>query len=83
MSIITGIGSLAVLPLNSHGRFVSFPTIAGHSAFITDFTFSPFDGQLLATGAEDGLIKLWQLPEELGKDQVLSSPVQTLPLTVN
>lgn len=78
-NLTAGVGSLAVLPLNSHGRFVSFPTVAGHSAFVTDFTFSPFDSHLLATGAEDGLVKLWQLPEELGKDEVLSSPLQTLP----
>lgn len=80
MSITTaGVGSLAVLPLDSHGRFVSFPMVVGHSAFVTDFTFSPFDDHLLATGAEDGLVKLWHLPEELGKDQVFSSSVQTLP----
>ena len=70
---------MAVLPLNSHGRFLRFPTIAGHSGFVTDFTFSHFNDQLLATGAEDGLVKLWLLPEELAHESVISSPHQTLP----
>ena len=72
-------GSLAVLPLTSHGRFVQFPTIAGHSASVTDFTFSHFDDRLLVTGAEDGTVKLWELPEELGDDQLISTPLATLP----
>ncbi len=53
--------------------------IAAHSAFITDFTFSPFDDRLLASGAEDGVIKVWQLPEELSGDETLSTPIQVLP----
>ena len=70
---------MAVLPLRSHGRFLHFPMIAAHSAFITDFTFSPFHDRLLATGAEDGVVKVWQLPEELSGDETLSSPTQVLP----
>ena len=70
---------MAVLPLHSHGRFLRFPMIAAHSAYLTDFSFSPFNDQLLATGAEDGIVKVWQLPEELSEDETLSSPTQTLP----
>ena len=55
-----------------------FPIIAAHSAFVTDFNFSPFDDRLLATGAEDGLVKVWQLPEELSGSETLSLPIQTL-----
>ena len=68
-----------MLPLHSHGHFLHFPMIAAHSAYLTDFSFSPFNDQLLATGAEDGIVKVWQLPEELSEDETLSSPTQTLP----
>ena len=74
-----GVGALAVLPLNSHGRFVRFPTIAGHSGFVTDFTFSTFNDRLLASGGEDGWIKLWLLPDELAQECVISTPYQTVP----
>uniref|UniRef100_A0A1X7U457 Coronin n=1 Tax=Amphimedon queenslandica TaxID=400682 RepID=A0A1X7U457_AMPQE len=60
----TSVGSVAVLPLESSGRNSSFPTVAGHSGLVSDFAFSPFDDTLLATGAEDGLIKIWQLPSD-------------------
>ena len=68
-----------MLPLSSHGRYTQFPMVAGHSGFVTDFSFSSFDDRLLATSAEDGFVKLWQLPEELTKDTVISSACQTLP----
>ena len=60
---MAGLGGVAVLPLESGGRFSSFPFVAGHSGFVTDFTFSPFHSCLLATGAEDCCVRLWQLPE--------------------
>ncbi len=109
---IAGVGSIAVLPQGSHGRFTSFPQVAGHSGehlpsshpspssnslvytspspllllfqpphpfpgFVTDFDFSPFHDRLLATGAEDCLVKLWQIPEG-GVSGTLSSPTVTL-----
>lgn len=41
----------------------SGPFLRGHEAQIVDFEFSPFKDNLLATGAEDGHLKLWVLPE--------------------
>ncbi|KAG0174129.1 Coronin-7 [Apophysomyces sp. BC1015] len=35
-----------------------------HGATVSDWHFSPFDDQLLVTGAEDGMIKLWNIPDE-------------------
>jgi coronin-1B/1C/6 len=46
----------------------SGPFLRGHSAQVVDFEFSPFSNNLLATGAEDGHIKLWVLPEKITGD---------------
>ena len=40
------------------------PLIRGHAGPVVDFDFSPFNDNLLATAAEDGIVKLWQIPEE-------------------
>ena len=61
----SGVGSLAVLPVDAGGRFTGFPMVAGHSAHMTDFDFSPFNNDLLATGSEDCMVKLWSLPSAL------------------
>ena len=37
--------------------------IHAHSSQIYDIQFSPFDDNLLATGADDGRVRLWQIPE--------------------
>ncbi|XP_063171041.1 coronin-7-like isoform X1 [Candoia aspera] len=47
-----------------------------HSGVITDFDFSPFDQQLLATGSAEEAVKVWRLPEP-GQD-LSSSPHVTL-----
>lgn len=38
-------------------------TLAGHASPVLDVAFSP-DGKLLASVADDGLLKLWNLPEK-------------------
>lgn len=40
------------------------PLIKGHAGPIIDFDFSPFNDSLLATASEDGIIKLWIIPDE-------------------
>ena len=62
--VYVGVGALAFLPLNACGRFSGFPLITGHSAQITDFSFSPFKSELLATGSDDCMVKLWDIPAE-------------------
>lgn len=80
---ISGVGGFAVLPLSSHGRFQQFPIVSGHSGAVTDFSFSPFHSELLASGGEDCVAKVWKLPEEFPLDARFSSPVETLgPLEV-
>jgi coronin-1B/1C/6 len=42
----------------------TLPLLKGHAGPIPDFDFSPFNPNLLCTGAEDGLIKMWLIPED-------------------
>lgn len=44
---------------------------------MTNFAFSPFDDSLLATGAEDKLVKLWRIPDG-GIQGVYSTAAATL-----
>ena len=59
-------GSLAVLPLNSHGRkdHDNLPTLHAHADYITNFDFSPFDDFMLSTCSQDCMIKIWKIPEK-------------------
>ena len=78
--LVIGVGTLAVLPLNASGRFTGFPLVTGHAAQVTDFDFSPFNSQMLATGSEDCMVKLWNVPsvEELDNNLRLSQSVLDL-----
>ena len=61
-------------------RFTGFPLVTGHAAQVTDFDFSPFNSQMLATGSEDCMVKLWNVPsvEELDNNLRLSQSVLDL-----
>ena len=51
---LTDGGSVAVLPVNEHGRHDrGTPLLAAHADAVTDMAFSPFDDSLLATGSAD------------------------------
>ena len=71
--------SLAVLPISTTGRpdKSGVPRVDAHSQLVTDFTFSPFDDGLLATGSQDQTIKLWRIPKE-GLTNNLATPELTL-----
>eukprot|EP00794_Sanderia_malayensis_P007608 gene7608-8448_t len=56
---------IGVVGLEDYGRLQrSMPIIHGHSDFVSDMHFSPFDDCMLATGSFDGEVKVWKLPEE-------------------
>jgi len=75
-----GNGSIAVLPVDSSQYSPkTIPTISAHSQNPTDFSFSPFHHDLLATGASDGIVKLWSIPQE-GITSCLSVPASTVEL---
>ncbi|XP_049777746.1 coronin-7 isoform X3 [Schistocerca cancellata] len=56
--------SLAVLPIDDCGRkSKTMPLLHAHSDTVTDMDFSPFHDSILATGSQDCLVKIWQIPE--------------------
>ena len=65
-----GGGVLSVVKAYDYKRLdPTIPLLKGHGGPIPDFEFSPFNSSLLCTASEDGLIKMWIIPEEgLEKD---------------
>ncbi|KAJ2964160.1 hypothetical protein NQZ79_g965 [Umbelopsis isabellina] len=68
-------GTLALLPVDKPGKLASGENISllhAHGAGLTDWSFSEFDQQVVATGAEDGTtedrrllqVKVWRVPED-------------------
>jgi len=57
--------SLGVLPIEGVGKRVKeMPKVHAHSSLIYDVQFSPVDDALLATGADDGAVKAFRLPDD-------------------
>ena len=75
-------GNVAVLPINfsDYKRDDNLPFISAHSSPLSDFKFSPFNPSLLATGADDGVVKLWEVPTG-GLTSTLSEPKLKLDLS--
>lgn len=70
--------AVAVMRSDQVGKQKSEPSkIHAHACQIYDLQFSPFDDDLLATGADDGKLRLWKLPEN-GLTSDLSSSVADL-----
>jgi coronin-1B/1C/6 len=60
-----GGGPVLVHPHKSIGRLDhNLPKLNVHKASVLDLAFSPFMDNILATGAEDGLVKITVLPED-------------------
>ncbi|KAL0205603.1 hypothetical protein P9112_000910 [Eukaryota sp. TZLM1-RC] len=60
-----GAGAVCVLPVNNpHKVDVNPPTIRGHSRAVLDVAFSPFDENVLATAGDDGVVRVWNIPED-------------------
>lgn len=62
-------GCIAVWNLSETGRVKCGKPdgnhlIAAHNGKILDFKFSPFHEDLLVTGGEDAVIKVWKIPQE-------------------
>lgn len=59
-----GAGVLAVFGMNELGRIsATHPFIKGHTGTIGDFEFNPFNDNQILSGCEDGVIRLWEIPE--------------------
>jgi len=62
-----GNGSAVVVPVDysQYSPPSSTPSvISAHGSNVSDLAFSPFHADLLATGASDGVVKLWSIPED-------------------
>ncbi|XP_017876072.1 coronin-7 isoform X2 [Ceratina calcarata] len=57
-------GKIAVLELKKTGRLPDgvMPALV-HGASVMDFHWDPFDNQRLAVACDDGMIRLWEIPE--------------------
>jgi len=71
-------GSVTVIPINSKGAISSdSPVIALDENNINDFSWNPFENNLLATANQDGSVALWQIPEG-GLTENLTTPASKI-----
>ncbi|XP_060828733.1 coronin-7 isoform X2 [Bombus pascuorum] len=71
-------GKIAVLELKKTGRLPDgvMPALV-HGATIMDFQWNPFDNQRLAVACDDGMIRLWEIPES-GLAEPTNEPKYTI-----
>lgn len=73
-----GGGAFLVLPLSKTGRIdVSYPLVSGHKGPVLDIAWCPFHDNVIASGSEDGIVRVWQIPEG-GLVRHLTEPVVEL-----
>jgi hypothetical protein len=58
-----GGGPVVVAPLDIQGRLPAIPLVNVHTSAVLDLNFSPFNDHLLATGSDDGTVKVTVIPE--------------------
>ncbi|KAG0267354.1 Coronin-like protein crn1 [Mortierella polycephala] len=67
----SGGGAFAVIPLSMTGKISdALPLYRGHSAAVLDTDFSPFNDNLIASGAEDSKVFIYSIPDEIGEDDI-------------
>ncbi|KAJ3061500.1 Coronin-like protein crn1, partial [Podochytrium sp. JEL0797] len=71
-----GGGAFAVIPLANVGK-IDAPMFTGHSGAVLDTDFNPFNDHIVASGAEDSRVMVWQIPEG-GLTENCDTPVLTL-----
>lgn len=81
VAIITeaaGGGAFIVLPLHKVGRIErDFPLVAGHKSPVLDVAWCPFNDNIIASGSEDCVVKIWQIPD-VGPTRTMTEPVVDL-----
>lgn len=56
-----GGGAFAIIPLSERGKLPDLiPLFKGHSAPVLDTDFNPFNDSVIASGSEDGKVRLLQ-----------------------
>lgn len=62
-----GGGAFIVLPLsklNKAGRIpADYPLVGGHKGPVLDIAWDPFNDNVIASGSDDCVVKVWQIPE--------------------
>jgi len=59
-----GGGAFMVIPLEKTGRVdLNYPKVTGHTSAVLDVQFCPFNDHIIASGSEDCLVKVWEIPE--------------------
>jgi coronin-1B/1C/6 len=56
----------------------NYPLYRGHTAPVLDTDFNPFNDYVIASGAEDSKVMIWNIPEEYAEDQEEVTPVLKL-----
>lgn len=69
-------GKIAIFELKKTGKLPDgvIPTLV-HGSNIMDFAWDPFDNQKLAVACDDGVVKLWKIPEN-GLAEPTNEPLQ-------
>jgi WD40 repeat protein len=67
LAVITeemGGGAFLIINLENTGRVdLNHPKVSGHQAAVLDVMFCPFNDNIIASGGEDCLVKVWEIPE--------------------
>ncbi|CAG8497612.1 8987_t:CDS:2 [Paraglomus occultum] len=66
----SGGGAFAVIPHKNAGKIVDgIPLYRGHTAAVLDTDFANFNDNVIASGAEDSKVMIWNIPDELGEPE--------------
>ncbi|CAF4804527.1 unnamed protein product [Pieris macdunnoughi] len=73
-----GGGAFIVLPHNKVGRIpADHPLVGGHKGPVLDIAWCPHNDNVIASGSEDCVVKVWQIPDG-GISRTLTEPVVDL-----
>ncbi|CAH1393766.1 unnamed protein product [Nezara viridula] len=73
-----GGGAFIVLPHNKVGRIAAdHPLVGGHKGPVLDIAWCPHNDNVIASGSEDCVVKVWQIPDG-GISRTLTEPVVDL-----
>ncbi|CAL8129858.1 unnamed protein product [Orchesella dallaii] len=73
-----GGGAFIVLPLNKVGRIPpDYPLVGGHKGPVLDIAWCPHNDNVIASGSEDCLVKVWQINDH-GLSRTLTESVVDL-----
>lgn len=75
-----GGGAFIVLPHNKVGRIpADYPLVGGHKGPVLDIAWCPHNDNVIASGSEDCVVKVWHIPDG-GLSRTLTEPIVDLVL---